>query len=289
MSKVKRLRRNVWEISGWWALPILLLASVITVFASPNAGFNGESARIAVSAFIVFVLLNISGTLVVRIAAVTEKPREKIRLTARPIMLLVLVGAIAFARFTEIDPALIIGTVLGVDYGSKLSKSRSAVAVLVGYVWTLALGIAALVGYTVLASVSTIVELPPGVMSDADIAQNAMSGVAPFIMLLGEFCAMLAIAALASGPVSLLPFAFLDGATIYNWNKWVWGVTYLISLTVFSLVLAPLKMSWDLPAGTVAAWILVFVIYAVVAIAVWFAFWLAERKTKEKQPVVEAS
>lgn len=284
MSKVKRSRRTRWEISGWWALPILMLASAITVFSSADAGINAESLRLAISAFIVFVLLNITGTLVVRIASISSQPREKIRLTARPIMLIVLIVTVVFARVTDIDPALIIGTVLGVDYGTRLSKTHSAIAVIVGFAWSLGIGIAALIGYTAVASIDVAMywTMQPELAGAAETAENAIVGIAPVVMILGEFLAMLAIAAIASGPISMLPFAFLDGATVYNWNKWVWGVVYLVALTVFSLVLAPLNLSWDVPAGTVTAWILTFVIYAVIALALWLYFVLTGRKTESQ-------
>lgn len=285
MSKVRRQRRTAWEISGWWALPVMLLASVITVFASPEAGLNWFSLRLAISAFLVFAILNISGTLVIRIAASSKKPREKIRLTARPIMLLVLIVAVLFARLTEIDPALIIGAVLGVDYGSRLHPRRGAIAVLVGFGWSLVIGIAALIGYSWVASMPIAVELmnfgdlPTEVRTEAALT---IPSIALWVVVAGEFFAMLAIASLASLPITLLPFAFLDGATVYNWSKWAWGIAYLIGLVTFSLVLAPMEFSWDEPSGTVFAWMLVFVIYAVVATAVWFLFWLAGRK---KPPV----
>lgn len=265
------------EISGWWAIPIILIASVITVFADRNAGLNFETLRVALSALTVFVIINVSTNVVVKSVTRNKKNELRARITARPIMLLILIATVLFARTTEIDPAIIVGTVLGIDFGARLLPKQNAVGVLARFVWLTVLGILALVSYSFLAATSIATS---GSNSTAFMGPEGteITFTAATILTLGEICAMLSIACLASTPISLLPLAFLDGAFLWNWNKWVWGLCYFVSISIFSLVLVPMDFSWELPSSTVIAWISVFIVYALVAVLTWLLFYLGRSR-----------
>jgi hypothetical protein len=74
---------------------------------------------------------------------------------------------------------------------------------------------------------------------------------------------------ISSLPLALLPLARLDGATLLRWKKWVWALAYAAGIAAFTFVLFTVPGSWAEIPGDFARWIVLFVAFGVISVAVW--------------------
>lgn len=79
----------------------------------------------------------------------------------------------------------------------------------------------------------------------------------------------------------LLPLKLFDGGAIWRWNTSVWLVMYVVALVLYSHVLVPMPGSWEELNGTTIAWVIVFVAYAVFAVAVALAFKIVRKREEQ--------
>jgi hypothetical protein len=277
-------------VSRWWALPVLLLAAAIASFSEPDIGVNWMSLRLVITLFVSFLIVNLGGTFLAWTITRKHTGLERPRLRARPIYLVIIAVTVLSARTTGIDPTLIFGTVLAIDYGMRLSKSRSAAVTIVGAAYALLLGIGSWLGYSALARV----DVSSFAWSSLD-AQWSFLGykAASFAQVsLGELASVLTVEALSTIPIVLLPLAFLSGAALWTWKRSVWVVVYAIGLAAYSFVLVPLPISWSEISEPLVVWIGVFVAYAIFAVAVWALFYFTRNRHSrgaEKRAAVAAA
>jgi peptidoglycan/LPS O-acetylase OafA/YrhL len=100
-----------------------------------------------------------------------------------------------------------------------------------------------------------------------------------------EFFSGVTVEGISALPLALLPLVALDGATLFKWKKWVWAVSYVVGLAAFMLVLLTIPAAWGEVQGDFLRWVLLFVGFAVFAVAVWGINALIERR--KKTPAVE--
>ena len=98
------------------------------------------------------------------------------------------------------------------------------------------------------------------------------------LVSLSEFFGGVTLEGVSTLPIALIPLATLDGAILFAWRKWVWGVSYLIGLALFMLVLFNLPRGTEPVDGDLVRWALVFVVFAVIAVGVWLADLLVRRR-----------
>lgn len=144
------------QVRGFWAFLFLLLTAVVSGLVDPDFGFNAKSLRLVCVFVAVFLLLNYTGGFIKW--AVAKQPGVKPRLVARPVYLIILIITVIFARGTGIEPALVFGTVIALDYATQdvgeqgsLTQKRAANAAIAGAVWAFVLGFAAWLAYTYIA------------------------------------------------------------------------------------------------------------------------------------------
>ncbi|RQP12530.1 MAG: hypothetical protein EAS51_02495 [Microbacteriaceae bacterium] len=70
-------------------------------------------------------------------------------------------------------------------------------------------------------------------------------------------------------PLALLPLAALDGAIVFAWRKLVWFLVYLVGVAAFGLVTFTVPEAWTEVGDDYLRWVLVFVVFAVVATGAW--------------------
>jgi hypothetical protein len=281
-ARRSRWRSSLSSVHGFWAFLVILLSAVIAGFADPDYGWNGMSLRLLITFLAVFLVLNYGGAIVKRIFGSHRGRDVRPRITARPIYLVIILVTILFGRGTEINPALVFGSVLALDYGLQATGSlRSAVATLAGAVWAAVLGLGAFAGYTFLVAnpISSFVEWqqidPTAAFRVHELTQFGNVAI-------GEFLSALCIAALSSLPIALLPFAFLEGSNLWRRSKIVWVIAYAMGAAVYSYVLVPLPASWDEISSTFSSWIGVYVAYAVFAVALWALFRFTRKQSAEQ-------
>ena len=250
------------RLPGWLMWPGFALAAILGAFIDPVFGLNLMSLRMVITLFCSFVLFNLAAWAVVRRVARRIQPDSQPYLRFRWGSLAIVAIAVLVARLLELQPGVIFGLVAGIAYAVTLQASRSAIITLVGSAFGLALAFVGWLGYSLLAPVS----------DGGNVA----------LVFLVEFLAGVTIKGVATLPLSLLPIGTLDGAKLIKWKRRAWGAAYAVGLAAFMVVLLTIPKSWGSIPGDFVRWVLIFGIYAVLAVAIWAinAWRLKKRKPK---------
>lgn len=146
--------RRARRLPGWLMWPGFAFAAIIGAFVDPAFGLNPMSARVVVTLFLSFLLFNLAAWAIVRRAATALQPDSKPHLRFRWGSLLIVALTVLASRLLEFHPGVIFGLVAGIAYAVALRATRSAIIVLVGSGFALALALAAWTGYSALAPVA---------------------------------------------------------------------------------------------------------------------------------------
>ncbi len=250
------------RLPGWLMWPGFALAAILGAFVDPAFGLNWMSLRVVITLFASFLLFNLAAWAVVRRVARRIQPDSQPYLRFRWGSLAIVAIAVLVARLLELQPGVIFGLVAGIAYAVTLQASRSALITLVGSVFGLVLAFVAWLGYSLLAPVS----------DGGNVA----------LVFLVEFLAGVTIKGVATLPLSLLPIGTLDGAKVIKWKRAAWAVAYALGLAAFMIVLLTIPKSWGTIPGDFVRWVILFGIYAVLAVGIWAinAWRLKKRKPK---------
>lgn len=253
------LTRPASSMRRWTILGVgMLLAAFIAAFIDPAFGFNGLSVRLYLTLLATFVLFNVGAWLVVRAVLRRVQPDANPALTFHPATLLVVAVAVLLSRLLQFDPGIVFGLVAGTTFAVTLALSREAIVIITGAAYAGAVGLLAWIGYSVLTWLNPIDALAVG---------------------LTEFLGGLTLEGVSTLPIALIPLATLDGGILFRWKRWVWAVVYAAGLALFMLVL------FNLPGGTTEVdaafwrWLVVFAVFAVLALGVWGADTLVRRRS----------
>jgi hypothetical protein len=258
------------ELPGWLMWPGFVLASIIGGFVDPDYGFNPMSARVLLSSLISFVIFNLSAWMLTRAILLRVQPDSKPYIKFRWGSLLILLFAVIVARLLQFDPGVIFGLVTGLAFGLTLAAARDALVALLGTGFGLAVALIAWIAYSVLAP---LVASVPG---------------NPALVFVSELFAGLTVQGISSLPLALLPFAVLNGGKIFRYKRWLWAVAYSVGLAAFMLVLLTVPRSWGEIAGDFGRWVLLFVVFGVLAIGVWLIDTRLAKRRKQSAAAVAA-
>jgi hypothetical protein len=246
-AAVKAIPVNTWVAT----LGIIGLTALILGFSDPGFGFNGSSVRLWIALVVSIVLLNIVVSSIVMSVA---KRRFTVDSTLEPMpaALLLVALSVIVSRLVGIQPGFLFGVVLGVAFAVELRKKQSAQLVMLGIGLSVVIGIGAWFGYSALAT----------------------NGAEPgfWQLLLQETLAATTVEALATMTIALLPLEFLDGKTIFEWNRWAWAGTYAVALVTFIVVILPLSGNWGQMSAPLLGWGAFFAGFAVLAVGIWAFF-----------------
>ena len=252
---------------GWLVWPGFFAAALIGSFVDPNFGFNWMSARLLVTAFWAFVLLNLVGWTVVRLVMKRLQPDANPYIKFRWGSLVLVALAVLLARLLQFEPGIIFGLVAGLAFGISLAASRDAQVILLGSGFALVIALIGWVGFSVLGPIA---QANPGQL---------------WSVFFSEFFSGITVEGISALPLALLPLIALDGAALFAWKKWVWALSYAVGLAAFMLVLLTIPAAWGEVQGDFLRWVLLFVGFAVFAVAVWGINALIGRR-KKKAPEV---
>jgi hypothetical protein len=233
---------------SWLVWPGFLVAAIIGGFVDPAFGPNLMSLRVLLSGLLGFLVFNLGVWTLVRLVLARVQPDARPYVKFRWGSLVVLAAAVIVARILEFQPGVIFGLVAGLAFGMTLAASRDALVIILGASFGLIAGGLAWVGFSLLAPVA---------------------GTNPLLVFVTEFFSAVTIEAVSSLPLALLPLAVLDGAALLKWKKWVWGIAYAVGLAAFMLVLIAVPGSFGQIPGDFVRWIVLFVAFGVVAVAIW--------------------
>ncbi|MEO6115954.1 MAG: hypothetical protein ABIP33_06180 [Pseudolysinimonas sp.] len=237
--------------SGWpLAAAGVLAASVISALVDPHLAFDAAGLRTVLSILVSFVIEVVLGWLVLLLIVRRTHPGTVATFQFKPLTLVVVAAAVLLTRITGFQPGIVFGLVAGVVFGGVIGTAKARVA-LIGLGYGFAVGILAWIGYSIIA---TSAPHPNAVLV---FAQETLSSAA--------------IAGIAALPIALLPIGALVGREVWQWNKIVWAVAYAIGLIGFFLVLMPMPFSWQAVPLSLWTWIALYLVYALVATAVWLA------------------
>ncbi|MGX5680227.1 hypothetical protein [Schumannella luteola] len=242
-------RRDAGQRRGVIAAALgVLAAAVISCFVDPAFGTDIASARTLGSVIASFALDVGLGWLIVVLLVRRFVPGATPVFSFAPLSLLVVVATVLFSRITGFEPGLVFGLVAGVGFGAALAAAQRARVTLVALGWGVAVAVLGWIGYAALGGVDD----PGG-----------------WIVLVRETLASAAIAGIAALPIALIPLRGLSGYDLFAWNRVVWAAAYAVGLLGFFLVLLPMPFSWDEVGASLAAWVGLYLLYAVIAVALW--------------------
>ncbi len=225
-----------------------LAAAVILGFADPGFGFNGSSARLLLAMIVSVIVVNLAVAQLVNLFA---RSRYQVASSWQPMpaALLLVALSVAVSRMAGISPGFLFGLVIGVIFARELHKRHDAIVALFGVGLTVALGVLSW------------------------FALGVVDGTEGFWGLLSqELLTAITLEALGTIVVTLLPFDFLDGQTIFSWSRVVWVATYAAAFVVFVIVVVPMPGNWGELSTPVLGWGTLFVVFGVVAVGTWAVF-----------------
>ena len=210
----------------------------------------GGSFRILGSILLAFTLDVAVGWLLLLLFLRRTMPDSKARLRFAPASLLLVLAAVVFSRITGFQPGIVFGLVAGVVIGAALASAAKARVALIGLGYPFAAGVLAWIAFTIAA---------------------ATAGPDPSVLALfvQETLSAIAIGGMAVLPVALFPLRGMTGFDVFSWNRFVWAGAYALGLVGFFFVLMPMPFAWQGVPLELGVWIGLYVLYAVIAVAVW--------------------
>lgn len=238
------------RINRWvGTIGIIAGTAVVLGFADPGFGFNGASLRLWLALVISIVLLNVVVSSIVMSVA-ERRFRIGSTLEPMPAALLLVAASVIVSRLAGIQPGLLFSIVLGIAFAYELSRKQDALLTLLGVGLSIVIGVVAWVGYSALA---------------------ASGGADPgfWHLLVQEILAATTVEALATMVIALLPLDFLDGKSLFQWNKWVWAGVYVVAIATFVIIILPLSNNWGEATAPFVGWGALFAGFAAFAVLAW--------------------
>lgn len=252
VSKTKAGSGRFKTVKAWI---IIVLSSIIAGFVQPDFGFNMMSLRLVLTLLLAFAVINIGSSYAIWLMSKKYGNAERPQLKSRPSYLIFVIVTVLFSRMVDAEPAIVFGALLAIELSTRVAESKKMRTEMY------ALGYIVLVG--LLGWVLFMLTFHVG--ND-------------FTVLISEFGSVVAVEALSTLPILLLPMRFMFGAAIWEhlgWKKWL--AVYASGLFVFSFVLLPMPFSWDIIDVPFVSWMAVLLLYATFALIVW---WLFKEKHK---------
>jgi len=234
-------------VSGW-AIAAVGAATVLLVMLSAPVKEAGAYPGVLLAIALAVAAVNIVWVVTGRGLAM-HLGLAAPRLVLRPGMLIVVAVAALGSRFLGLSPALLFALVLGLSVGPHAGRVRR--------------GRISALQVSAVAALGVLAWLAVGVLP------AATNG---FTAFLAEFVNVLAVAAIGSAAVMLLPIGGLAGRSIAQWSRWLWGGLSLVVYTVLFALLLPVASLVEHGVG-----VIVIVGVAVGFAAASVAFWLWER------------
>lgn len=253
------LERRTDQVTEWFtrvsrtralaAAVLVGLTSLIFGFVDPEFGFDPVSIRMTVSLaiglfLITYVAAWIAGAIARRAWGVDTE------VTLQPVALLFAVIGVVVARILEFSPGFLIGLVIGLDLISRVEPRVRARVVLLSTGVVVGVALAAWFAFSALTALSTgqpgWVEL---LISDTLVATTAEG--------------------LTAALAALLPLGFLAGYDVFRYSKPLWGVSFLVTGTLFALIVLPTAAGETADVADVGFWMLVMAIFAAVTMTLW--------------------
>ncbi len=241
-------------------LVIVLVTAAVSAFADPSAGIDARSLRLVLALALVMLVVNGLGILAGGLLA-ARVHRAATVVAPRPFTLLLVVATVLLSRVAEIQPGLLFGLVLGVEFGTRLRRRHLARITVVTSVTLLGLGLASWFAFGMLA---------PAWQAHPDVANQ----------LAGEVLTGITVETLAGLAIALLPLTFLDGGSVFSVSRVAWAALYAVALAAFAAVIIPLPSSWVEVPSLLSPWAIGFAAFSAISMATWAYFRFTGPRTR---------
>ena len=245
-----------------WAITAIgiTVASIVSCFIDPQFGLNPGSLRLLLEVAVAFVVQSLLGWWIVGRLIRRGSPELTPIVEFKLLSLVIVIIAVVVSRVTGFEPGIVFGLVVGLNFGATLTATHRARIAIAGSGYALALGILAWIGYSLAVSA---MGPHPGVVGSFVI--ESLSG--------------LAVAGMATLPISLLPVRFLEGGDVFEWKRWAWAICYAVGLFAFLVILLPLPFSWGTVRTPLVVWAALYAAYCLAAVGLWLGLRATRRKT----------
>jgi hypothetical protein len=270
------LRRRIGHLRGrgarmlrspWAGIALSVVAtSIILGFSDPAFGFNGASVRLLLGMLISVLVINIGINLLV-LKVAKRKYDDAGFIRPMPAALIIVALSVLVSRLADISPGFLFGLVMGVAYARELKAVQEAKLALLGAALTISAGILAWLGFSAL---------------------RAAGGSGFWYELSLESLVAITLEAVGTMIIAMLPLTFLDGKTIFRWNKWAWAGIYLVTVLVFVVIVLPISDNWGTMSAPIFGWATLFVVFAVVALGTWAVFRFVPRRVRADETESDA-
>ena len=219
------------------------VAAALIALSSPTADL-ASFLRVLVAIALALVVVNTAWLAVPRFASIPLIGAH-IGIAFRPQTLFIVAGAAVASRVFDLHPALLFGVVVGLTIPpgvSRVAHGRLAIAQVTG-----------------LAGVGVLAWLLVGLLPQpADI-------LTAFVTELANSIALIAI---GSAAILLVPVGHLAGRAIFLWSRRIWAALSLAVYTPLFALLLPVESLWR--GGNAAVVLIVGVIgFAALSVAIW--------------------
>ncbi|WP_062516423.1 hypothetical protein [Demequina gelatinilytica] len=247
----------------WLACGITVaLATAILGLGQTGFRFGPEEAITYVSLWLSLTVLNL-GLNAGRLLASRRGLRVPGRLMPLPGALIVVTISVVVSQTLHIEPALLFGVVVSVQYGRAVSTRHEGRLALLGVATAFVVGLASWILLSVLESVFA-----------------GSEGVA--VTLAEETLAGVVLETLAALVVGLLPFTYLDGKAIHDWSRRAWAGAYFVAAVAFVLIAVPTGDDWQSSQTPLLTWLLIVTGFGAIALAAWAAFRLVPARPQAR-------
>ena len=72
--------------------------------------------------------------------------------------------------------------------------------------------------------------------------------------------------------LGLLPFTYLEGKALHDWDKRIWAAAYFVAAVAFVFIAVPLGGDWEESKEPLGTWLLIISGFALIALAAWSVF-----------------
>lgn len=227
-------------VSGIGGFVHLMLAAPLAAFIANGFAFSLSTVRLTV--VLLLTILFVNGTIGLVKSLIARHRSVKARLVVRPLHLLLLVLVALFTQLIGTGAAIVFGLLLVVDHAADPSprdRRVGAAAVICGTATALLVGIAAVVGNSIVAA-RPFFDVVSWVEIDARRAPELAAVVDLATVIALEGSAALVLVAVGSLPVLLLPLRGFEGRLVWEWSPVAWFISYAFVAVAAGILVAPM-------------------------------------------------
>ncbi|MEY9953017.1 hypothetical protein [Leifsonia sp. EB34] len=227
-----------------WLAPLVGVSAAALVTLSTSVHDASAYVRLLVALALAIIGVNAIWVLAAR-GMTRHLGVATARTVVRPALLAIVAAAAIGSRLFGLEPALLFGLVLGAVLPEGLGRVER--------------GRTAAVQLSAVAAFGVLAWLAVGVLPTPSGAPSA------FLM---ELVNAVALVAIGSAAIALLPFGGLAGRAVLQWSRPLWLGMALVVYTVLFALLLPVASLAETGAGVVVI-VIAAVVFAVVGLSVW--------------------